>query len=194
MKKILLLILISISVASSVEAQLQKGNVLVGTDIANLSFDLNTPTSVDLNIRPSAAWFVNDNVAIGARVMLHPTFFSDGLGTNFRYSVDALGRYYINDPKVNMLRHGRWYFEGLAGIGGQNYSEKGISTNGLDLGFGPGYAYFITPTVGLETSLEYDVVVGFGSVSTQSTLALNVGFQIYLPGRSTMNKVKHDMQ
>ena len=69
--------------------------------------------------------------------------------------------------------------EGNAGIEGFNPAE-GDNTNGLGLGFGPGFAYFITPNVGLETLLKYNLIVGFGSSATSSILNLNVGFQIYL--------------
>jgi len=50
----------------------------------------------------------------------------------------------------------------------------------LGLGFGPGYAYFITENIGLETLLKYNLIVGFGSSATNSNLNLSLGFQIYL--------------
>jgi hypothetical protein len=90
------------------------------------------------------------------------------------------------------LNHGRLFFEGNAGIQGISQSD-GSNTTGLGLGIGPGYAYFITPNIGLETLLKYNGVVGFGSEPYSSNLNLGIGFQIYLPGRSVqtiVNEVK----
>jgi hypothetical protein len=37
---------------------------------------------------------------------------------------------------------------------------------------------------------KWNPLIGFGDESFQSNLTLNFGFQIYLPGKSTLNKVK----
>jgi hypothetical protein len=74
-----------------------------------------------------------------------------------------------------------------------NVSNGGGNTNGLDLSVGPGFAYFITPNIGLETLVKYKGLVGFGSSTMQNNLNLSFGFQIYLPGRGTAKKVKGDM-
>ena len=91
---------------------------------------------------------------------------------------------------MNLLKHGRWFAEANAGIEGRNQSKGGGSTNGLGIGFGPGYAYFITPNIGFESLLKWNPLVGFGDEGFQSNLSLNFGFQIYLPGKATLNKVK----
>jgi len=44
----------------------------------------------------------------------------------------------------------------------------------------------------LETLLKYNGIVGFGNQTTSSTLNLNLGFQIYLPGRATRDKIMRD--
>ncbi|MEP6595022.1 MAG: hypothetical protein ABJA71_03705, partial [Ginsengibacter sp.] len=64
----------------------------------------------------------------------------------------------------------------------------------LGLGFGPGYAYFITPNIGLETLLKYNGIIGFGNATTQSNLNLNVGFQIYLPTRNLKTRLENDIK
>jgi hypothetical protein len=106
--------------------------------------------------------------------------------------VGALGRYYISDPKVNILRQGRLFFEGTVGIQGVSLSG-GSNTTGLGLGIGPGYAYFITSNIGLETLLKYNGIVGFGSQAYRSNLNLGIGFQIYLSGRRT-RQILNDVQ
>ena len=188
MKKFYLLAVALFITGLTVNAQLQKGNVLVGGDLANFSVGLKKGSITNLNLTPKAAWFVSNNFALGAYVNFGLQTAKNS-GTTIAYGVGPLARYYLNDPKVNILKHGRFFGEANVGIGGQNASGGGGSTNGLDLGVGPGYAYFITQNVSLETLLKLNGNVGFGNATTTSRLALNVGFQIYLPGRATRNKV-----
>lgn len=171
-------------------AQLEKGNVLVGADLAGFEFDLGKSSGFNISLSPKAAWFIKDNVAIGAYALLGFTKSGEGAPTTTTYGVGPLARYYVNKPDMNLLKHGRWFAEVNAGITGVNVSDGGGSTNGLGFGFGPGYAYFITPNIGFETLLKYNGVLGFGDETYQSRIALNLGFQIYLPGKSTLNKVK----
>lgn len=173
-------------------AQIQKGNVLVGGDFANISLGLDNSKVFSFNISPKAAWFIQDNVALGGYVNLGiETAHNSSTTTN--YGVGALGRYYAqNDAPI--LRHGRLFAEANLGLGGINVSDGGGHTNGLDLGVGPGFAYFVTPSVGLETLLKYNGVAGFGNAGYQSTLTLNFGLQVYLPGRGTVNKVRGDIR
>ncbi len=79
--------------------------------------------------------------------------------------------------------------EANVGIEGYNPSV-GDNTNGLGLGAGPGYAYFITENIGLETLLKYNGIIGFGSEPTSSSLTLSFGFQIYLGKGSTRSLIR----
>lgn len=182
MKKIIILCTIALIVFSTTtKAQIQRGNLLVGGDIADFDLNLNGGGYFSMRIDPKLAFFIQDNVALGAYLDVGLQT-AKGAGTNVNYGVGALGRYYISPAKVSVLRHGRFFLEGSVGIEGDNPSN-GESTNGLGLGVGPGFAYFITPNVGLETLLKYTGIVGFGSRPTASNLDLGVGFQIYLPTR-----------
>ncbi len=192
MKKITLVTLAFIGLVFSAKAQIQKGNVLIGGDLANLQLGLSSPTTFSGSITPKAAWFIQDNVALGA----YGTFGIStvkGNGSNINYGIGALGRTY-SGAATEVIRHGRFFGEANIGIEGQNYSATGGSTNGLGFGVGPGFAYFITPSIGLETLLKYNGIVGFGSSPFANNLALNFGFQIYLPGRATANKVRNDVR
>ena len=195
MKKILALLVVAMSVATVSHAQLQKGNVIVGGDLADFNLGLRKGSTFSMALTPKAAWFINSNFAVGAYVDLEvQTLGGNGQGSIINYGIGPLARYYVNNPKVNLLQHGRFFVEGNAGIGGINYTKSGGgTTNGLDLGIGPGYAYFITPNIGLETLLKVKSTVGFGTTASSSLLDLNVGFQIYLPGRATKNKVMRDI-
>jgi hypothetical protein len=179
MKKITVLLTIGLFFfMSSIKAQIQRGNLLVGSDIADFNLSLNKGGSYNITIDPKLAFFIKNNLAVGPFAMLGISG-AKGAGTNTSYGVGAFGRYYINDSTINLLRHSRFFIEASAGIEGFNPSA-GDNTNGLGLGFGPGFAYFITPNVGLETLLKYNLIAGFGSSSTSSLLDLSVGFQIYL--------------
>lgn len=192
MKKILTLLVAASLVATVSHAQLQKGNVLVGTDIANFRLGLEKDAGFNIALDPKAAWFINSNTAIGAYVGFGISKANKNSATTTTYAVGPLARYYVTDPKVTLLQHGRFFGEANIGIEGQNQSKGGGSTNGLGFGFGPGYSYFITPNIGLETLLKYNGLTGFGDEGYTSNLNLSVGFQIYLPGKATRDKIMRD--
>ncbi|QJD98100.1 porin family protein [Mucilaginibacter robiniae] len=191
MKRFTIATLVSVfSFAFAANAQIQKGNVLVGGDFADIRLGLDNSKEFNFNITPKAAWFIQDNVALGGYVNLGIETAKHS-STTVNYGVGALGRYYTGND-VAVLRHGRVFGEATVGVGGINVSNGGGHTNGLDFGFGPGFAYFVTPNIGLETLLKYNGIAGFGDAGYQNTLTLNFGLQIYLPGRGTAAKIKRD--
>ena len=192
MKKFLATVIISATTVLAANAQIQKGNVLVGGNLTNINLGLDDPKIFSVDITPKAAWFIRDNVALGGYVNFGLETAKNS-NTTTSYGVGALGRYYAGKD-TEVLRHGRFFAEATAGIGGVNVSKGGGNTNGLNLSVGPGFAYFVTPNIGLETLLKYNGLVGFGSATTQSNLNLSFGFQIYLPGQRTANKVKGDIK
>lgn len=192
MKKFLATVIISATTVLAANAQIQKGNVLVGGNLTNINLGLDDPKIFSVDITPKAAWFIQDNVALGGYVNFGLETAKNS-NTTTSYGVGALGRYYAGKD-TEVLRHGRFFAEATAGIGGVNVSKGGGNTNGLNLSVGPGFAYFVTPNIGLETLLKYNGLVGFGSATTQSNLNLSFGFQIYLPGQRTANKVKGDIK
>ncbi|TDH24016.1 hypothetical protein EXU57_16140 [Segetibacter sp. 3557_3] len=179
MKKILCVFAFVFASGQILNAQIQKGNVMVGADLANLQLSLNRGGNFNVQINPKAAWFIRNNTALGAYLNFGLAT-AKGVGASVNYGVGALGRYYINDAELNLVRHSRFFFEGNVGIEGYN-PTVGDNTNGLGIGVGPGLAYFITPNIGLEGLLKYNNIVGFGSAVSSSNLNLQVGFQIYLP-------------
>ena len=180
MKKVLILTTVVLFAAvTSSSAQIQKGNVLVGGDISKLTLGLNKGGFFSFALNPKAAWFIQDNLAVGGYVNFGLST-SKGAGTNVDYGVGPLARYYLSGKDVNVLKHSRFFLEGNFGIEGTN-PASGENTNGLGLGIGPGWTYFVTPNIGLEALLKYQGIVGFGQRATSSNLGLGVGFQIYLP-------------
>ncbi|MFY0253692.1 hypothetical protein ACDQ55_07020 [Chitinophaga sp. 30R24] len=184
MKKIRLLTLALSAVlfGTVANAQIEKGNIMVGGTLANFGLNFQKhSTQFSMDLTPKAAWFISDGLALGG--YLNFGLSTDNPGTDINYGVGALARYYVADKNVRKLefsRRARFFLEGSVGVAGFN-PANGASTNGLDIGIGPGVSYFITPNVGLEALLKYDLTVGFGNSTTSNRLALGVGFQIYLP-------------
>ncbi len=168
---------------STANAQIQEGNWMVGSSIISSNFGLNTGAGYNIALQPKAAYFIKDNIALGAYVDLGISKETKGSPTGFDYGVGALGRYYVSPGEKgvdNLLNHGRWFFEGNLGVGGYSV-ENGPSTTGLDFGAGPGYSYFITPNIGVEGLVKYRGRAGFGNEGLNSNISFNVGLSIYLP-------------
>ena len=191
MKKVLIAGLLAFT-GFAAQAQIQRGNVMLGGNIANLSLGLDNSKVFSFELSPKAAWFIEDNLAVGGYADFGVSTAKNS-PTTTTYGVGALGRYY-SGADVEVLRHGRLFGEVTTGFGGINVSNGVGNTNGINLGVGPGFAYFVTPSVGLETLLKYNGLAGFGNAAYQSTVTLSFGLQVYLPGRSTANKVKSDMR
>ncbi|WP_265429701.1 hypothetical protein [Chryseobacterium sp. YIM B08800] len=184
MKKLIFTGILAIAgLATTANAQIQKGNWMVGSSLLSSNFGLNTGGGYSIALQPKGAYFVEDNVAVGGYVNLGISKVTNGSPTRFDYGVGALGRYFLSPGEKgvdNLLNHGRWFFEGNVGIGGSSV-ESGNSTTGLDFGVGPGYSYFITPNIGLEGLVKYQGQAGFGNEGLNSNITFNVGFSIYLP-------------
>lgn len=164
--------------------QLAKGNVLVGADLTNMNVQLNTPNTFNLTIDPKAAWFIQNDLCVGPYIDF-TLQTAKGAGTSITYGVGGFARLYVhkvNDKDINLSKHARFFVEGNAGVEGNNPAHGG-NTNGLGLGIGPGLAYFISPNIALETLFKFNGIVGFGSNTASSTLSLDLGFQIYMPGK-----------
>lgn len=192
MKKLIFTIIIGVSLSFGANAQIQKGNVMMGANLSDIRFGLDEPNEFTFNVSPKAAWFVQDGLAFGAEVDLGLAT-QKGSGTDISYGVSALSRYYGVTGANEIVRSSRFFGEATAGIQGYNPSG-GDSTNGFGFSFGPGFTYFVTPSIGLEALLKYNGVIGFGSSAYAHNLGIGVGFQIYLPGRSTARKVERDIK
>lgn len=187
-------------------AQLSEGNYMLGADLGSglisptnsglfgFNFGLNDGAGYNVGLSPKAGYFVADNFLVGAVVNLGFTKSPEVSGRSAQstvYGVQALSRYYLFPGEVgvdNLLNRGRFFVEANAGISGVNVKD-GPTTNGFALGFGPGYSYFITDNVALETSVKYNGLVGGGDTTYQNSLGLHIGIQIFLPSSQARNMV-----
>jgi opacity protein-like surface antigen len=181
--RLLTLALAGVLFGATAVAQTQKGNLMVGADLTDFGFNFQKESTIfHFDLNPKLAYFFRDDLALGGYLNfgLETT---GGNGTNVNYGVGALGRYYIHDANVRKLEFSkrvRFFGEANVGFGGSN-PANGASTNGLQLGVGPGLSYFITPNVALDALLKYDVIIGFGNSVTAHQLNFGLGFQIFLP-------------
>jgi len=196
MKKLIFTGILAVAgLLGTADAQIQQGNWLVGSSLLSSDFGLNTGGGYSIALQPKAAYFIQDNVAVGGYVNLGISKVTNGSPTRFDYGVGALGRYYLSPGEKgvdNLLNHGRWFFEGNLGVGGSSV-DGGNSTTGLDFGVGPGYSYFITPNIGLEGLVKYQGQSGFGNEGLNSNITFNVGLSIFLP-TSAGNRVINDVK
>lgn len=159
-------------------SQTQKGSWLLGGNIefSSISSKENGnsgPTSTVFQFNPKAGLFVVNNFA----VILNTTYTSLS-GDNFsdhNLSIGPAVRYYF--PGSDKLK----FFVG-AGMGFGSSSE----THNTSYQFEAGPAIFITPSVALEVTLNYESVNSTATVQsydyklTQSKFGGGIGFMIYL--------------
>ena len=179
MKKFTIMSALMLVTICATQAQLQRGNVMVGGDIGNFDLGLDKGGNFSFRLDPKAAWFIQNNLAVGAYLVTGLST-AKGAGTSISYGLGALARYYMAGQQMTNVRKSSFFLEGNVGIEGDNPSV-GDNTNGLGLGIGPGWTYFITSNIGLEALLKYNGIIGFGTAPTSNNLNLSVGFQIYLP-------------
>lgn len=206
-KKSMLLTLAALLGAIGISnAQLSEGDFMLGSDLGSglitssnngllgFNFGLNDGAGYNVGLSPKVGYFVSDNFLIGAVVNLGFTKSPENNGVSAKstvYGVQALSRYYLFPGQAgvdNLLKKGRFFLEANGGISGINVKD-GPSTNGLALGFGPGYSYFITDNVALETSVKYNGLAGGGDTNYQHSLGLNLGVQIFLPSSRVRNTI-----
>ncbi len=152
---------------------------MVGGSLGSTGYNFDTET-FSINVNPSAAYFVKDNIALGAAVGLGLNAYDGGSSVN--YSITPMIRYYFPEGATPT---GRWFGEGVAGIGGShtknNDNDEPVS---VVLGIAGGYNHFITRSVALEAKLGYTYSkADIDAKSGISGLGVSVGFQIFLPGR-----------
>lgn len=207
MKKLIFLTVAGLfGILSISQAQIQQGNLMLGTNLGSgvanpgsnslfgLNFRLNDGAGYDVGISPKIGYFVDDNLMLGGVVNLG--FSKDGPIKTTTYGIQALGRYYLSPGEKgvdNLLKHGRFFAEANAGFAGWN-TKPGPTTNGFAFGFGPGYSYFLTPNVALEALVKYDAILGGGNTNYLHSLGVNFGVQVFLPSSKVRSMIKDPSQ
>lgn len=189
-------------------AQIKEGNLMLGSDIGSglvsnasrglfgLNFGLNEGAGYNVGISPKVGYFIKDNFMLGAVVNLGFSKSPESRGISTQttsYGVQALSRYYLRPGEEgvnNYLQKGRFFVEANAGVAGVNV-KHGPTTNGFAFGVGPGYSYFVSDTVALESTLKYNGLVGGGNTTYQNAIGLNFGVQVFLPSSTAKERIKN---
>jgi hypothetical protein len=192
MKKVFTLSVLLFTIVCVANAQTQKGNLLVGANISNFEFNFSEGANTfGMTITPKVGFFIKDNIALGPVVSFGLLTGKD-VSTTFNYGVGAFGRYFVSDKSTEIVKGSRFFFEADAGFNGVNVSG-GTSTNGIGFGFGPGLAWFATPSVALEALLKYNFTIGFGNSTINNRLGLGIGLQVYLPSKKAREMIKKEV-
>lgn len=163
MKNVLLLF--TIMYCLSAEAQIEKGTKMIGIGLGNMSYDFEAET-FSISLYPSAARFVNPQLAIGAQANLGVQFVDEPA---FVIGLRPFARLYSRSQSADR-------FFGQATIGG-NTLIQGDPLFYFSYGAGAGYNRFINPNLALELGLFYNGIAGdFES----NIISLNLGVQVFL--------------
>ena len=194
MKKTLLVVAALFTVGL-VNAQTEKGNMIVGGDVS-LDFATNKAesngTTVDvgktteIEFSPQFGYFVMDRLAIGAELTYQSeTFKPDGGGGDDKFSLVGLGpfvKYYLENGIFGQLNagFGSGKFETTNGQGATQETKYSASTWRL----GVGYAAFLNEHIAVEPMLSYgsDVLKNKDTdvKSIDNSFRISVGFTIFL--------------
>jgi len=151
MKKLLFTIIVSLVGFGILQAQTERGNLLIGGNAGLSLFKRNGQDKLRFNLdfSPKAGFFLVDNFAIGAQLT--------GVIRN-RAGIDGL------DSSVLFGPFARYYFHNL-------FLEANIGFLETDLltGMGIGYAFFVNNNVAIEpiinarylNSLDVNILIGF---------------------------------
>jgi hypothetical protein len=181
------LLLCAMLTASS---QIKKGDKLVGVSFGSISYTnsdskttySNTPTvynsdgsSFSISINPNVAWFVQDNLAIGAGVSVSfytaksessntsSTTTSDNKSTQPQFYIGPLARYYFGgSPKGSPFVQANFQI-GFSGGKSESKTSTGASSETTtkpkgdwNAGVAFGYEHFATPNIGIFGSIGFN--------------------------------------
>jgi len=185
MKATSLFFLLFLSFSPIVNAQITRGNWLVGGNAAfsysNSKSELgngkkSTAAGYGFRLYPKICYFPMDKFAVGISLGLH-----HGKGVSGRsyslwdYGLGPFLRYYFlpTDKLINVFGEAGYIF---------STDLKGPSYNSDNIGLKAGAVLFFTGSVGLEVTLNYEYSKrndAYGG-STSKWLSLGIGFQVHL--------------
>jgi Outer membrane protein beta-barrel domain len=173
MKKVLLIAVAAMISATSF-SQTSKGTWMVGGSAGFNSYKTSgasNSTSM-LTIAPSAGYFIDNNLALGAGVAF--VSLSSSGSTASTFNVGPMARYYFTEMGKNakLFAHANFGFGSTSATG-----SSSVSSTSWGIKAGP--AFFLNKNVALEAT------VGYGSskvkdMDAENNFGVNFGFQIHL--------------
>lgn len=172
----------------SINAQITKGNWMVGGSASFASRDYEqgvgtltggqNGTINSLNLNPNIGYFIVNNLVVGANIGADYQFGSGNYRTFSTYNIGPFIRYYFlkQEKKFNVLVQGAYHY-------GTSRSKDVVSYNQNGYNFKTGPVIFLNSSVAFEFLLEYDVLSrengSFGTNSNKS-FQVGLGLQIHL--------------
>lgn len=161
----------------SINAQITKGNWMVGGDVS-FSYSKSKPdSSVDsrsfnMDISPNVGYFIGDKLAFGINAdYFLSRYYSDSIDSKLeQFRISPFARYYFLDvdKMVNPFLETSYRFSLLKENNGQEFSVKA------------GLAIFLNSSVAFEASLNYLNSTSKNQFIGSHTILLGFGVQIHL--------------
>lgn len=177
-KLVIIAFVCSISIAN---AQLEKGTIMWGGNLIGGYIQTDNAGELSVLLSPKIACFIRNGLAVGGYANL-------GLARSYQvaiewtYQAGVLGRYYgVGKNAGNLSGSGRLFVEGNAGYGGTTIAK--VSSSGINVGIGPGFAYFIRENASIEGIIKYDAFLRFKNEGAINEIRFGLGFQLYLSPR-----------
>lgn len=177
---------------AAAQAQTERGSKLLGVSIGELNYSKRKQASSSFSgeLYPTAAYFVADNFALGANLVLSygRIQYQDDLSSRvFGYGVGPFARYYIPSSSRHRLfgqvggniqrAHTRSVRRPTPGP--QEFEDQKYTTYGYHGALG--YTYFLTPTAALDATAGFYRLGQSGTNRWSNVVDVRVGFSVYLP-------------
>lgn len=178
MKTLILFFLFLCAVFTSANAQITKGNWMIGGDVAFSYSKSKYETAPDassfaFDLSPNVGYFVFDKIAGGIKVDYYNSKYTDDFGSSSfeNFYLAPFVRYYFLEPEkpLNVFFEGAYRFSALKIINSNEISLKG------------GMAIFLNSSVAFEISITYlNLKYNNSLVGRTNTLLLGFGIQVHL--------------
>ncbi|KUF40193.1 outer membrane beta-barrel protein [Myroides marinus] len=153
---------------------IKKGNWMVGASVGSMGYSFEDK-SFNLNINPSAGYFISDGFAVGLEVGAGVTTHKKPVKDDWNYKVMPFARYYFPE---GASATGRFFGQGAVGISG---TENATSKTSFAFDIKGGYSHFVSRNVALEATVGYNYSKSsVADAKSQNGIGLAVGFQIFL--------------
>lgn len=175
MKKLLFIFTLLFVASSSLFAQTQKGNWMIGGNATFASLKQGDFKVTTIGISPTAGYFIANDLAIGASVNL-TSYKEEDDDAETDFSAGPFVRYYF----VNLGPSAKLF--GQADVAFGSTKIFGESEGFTDWGISAGPAIFLNPNTALEITLGYGSKKYKDADDATNAFGVNVGFQIHLGG------------
>ncbi|GAB3827696.1 outer membrane beta-barrel protein [Hymenobacter jeollabukensis] len=177
------------------QAQTERGAKLLGVSLGDLSYSRAkySGSTFSAALHPSAAYFLADNLALGAGLNLHYgrqrsngiQYYRElgyGLAPFVRYYLPGSGRHRVFGEAgvdIGVTHYRSLDYRLVSGPRPEDYYTRNTGTYGYHGAVG--YSFFLTPNAALEASAGYYRVAYDRILHPRNMVDVRVGFSVFLP-------------